>query len=142
MISRVGIGMDSIDFEETDKREIIVTNTPDAPSNAVAELTIGQMINGLRKVEIISNDLKNNGGWNRYIGGDLRNAKIGVIGCGRIGSNVVKKLVNGFGTYQIYVHDIDIHQSAKLNGVSISNKEEILRECDIITTCSLYGTNR
>src|SRR4051812_20815825 len=40
MISRVGIGLDSIDIEACLKRNILVTNTPDAPSNAVAEMTI------------------------------------------------------------------------------------------------------
>ena len=51
LIARVGVGLDSVDLEECKKRNIIVTFTPTAPSNAVAELTIAQMIIALRHVQ-------------------------------------------------------------------------------------------
>ena len=44
MISRVGIGLDSVPLNECRRRAIVVSYTPDAPSNAVAELAVGQMI--------------------------------------------------------------------------------------------------
>ena len=131
MISRVGIGMDSIDFEETSKRNIAVSNTPDAPTNAVAELTICQMINCLRRVERISQDLKKKSGWDRYIGRDIQNSNIGIIGCGRIGRSVIEKL-KGFNPKLIYIEDIDMNKTF-IDGTLVSDKEEILRDCDIIT---------
>tara|TARA_R110000772_G_scaffold20466_1_gene56647 strand:+ start:10086 stop:11012 length:927 start_codon:yes stop_codon:yes gene_type:complete len=131
MISRVGIGMDSVDLIETSKRNITVSNTPDAPTNAVAELTICQMINCLRRVEQISQDLKKKSGWNRYIGRDIQNSSIGIIGCGRIGRSVIEKL-KGFSPKLIYIHDIDINETF-IDGTLVSNKEEILIDCDIIS---------
>lgn len=131
MISRVGIGMDSVDLEETEKRGIYVTNTPDAPTNAVAELTIGQMINSLRRVEQISNDLKN-GGWDRHIGKELKNSKVGIIGCGRIGKSVIKKL-KGFDVKEILMYDIDQTTYSHIENTTISDKNNILKECDIIS---------
>ena len=46
MISRVGIGLDSVDLLEAEKRGIVVSYTPDAPAPAVAELTIGLKLMG------------------------------------------------------------------------------------------------
>ena len=52
LISRVGIGLDSVDLIATQKREIKVSYTPDAPSLAVAELTLGLMLTLLRAVHV------------------------------------------------------------------------------------------
>jgi D-3-phosphoglycerate dehydrogenase len=131
MISRVGIGMDSVDSIEASKRNVIVTNTPDAPTNAVAELTICQMINCLRRVESVSQDLKRNAGWDRHIGREIENCNIGIIGCGRIGRAVIKKL-KGFNPKNIYVHDID-YNKYPVEGAEVSDKEGILRDCDVIS---------
>ena len=70
IISRVGIGVDNLDLKECKKRKIAIANTPDEPSNGVAELTIGHMINLLIKIPDMNEDLKK-GIWNRYIGKDL-----------------------------------------------------------------------
>lgn len=133
MISRVGIGMDSIDIDECRLRNIVVTNTPDAPSNAVAELTIGQMLNGLRRLTFTNNKMKD-GQWNRFIGKDIKNCKIGVIGCGRIGSRVINKL-KSLSPEEIYVYDINNEAYNNIGDVNYkkSNKQEILKNCDIIT---------
>jgi len=50
MISRVGIGLDSVDLMEAEKQSITVSYTPDAPVPALAELTIGLMLSLLRSV--------------------------------------------------------------------------------------------
>lgn len=131
MISRVGIGMDSVDSTECEKRSIVVTNTPDAPSNAVAELTIGQIINGLRKVETVSEGLKQKGSWDRFIGREIAQLKIGVIGYGRIGKLVIEKL-KGFNPKEILVHDLIIEAGNTDFGRAVS-KSTILEECDVIT---------
>ncbi len=66
MISRVGIGLDSVDLLEAEKRGVIVSYTPDAPAPAVAELTIGLMLTLLRSVQV-SNMEMHNGKWNRFL---------------------------------------------------------------------------
>lgn len=134
MISRVGIGMDSVDLNECKNRNIIVTNTPDGPTNAVSELTIAQMINCIRRIPDINNQLKK-GSWDRFIGRDIQNSTIGIIGCGRIGNSVIKKL-NGFDT-KIKIYDINKWISAQVScdiaNCDISSKQEILETCDIIS---------
>jgi D-3-phosphoglycerate dehydrogenase len=131
MISRVGIGLDSIPIEECEKRGIKVAYTPEAPSNAVAEMTICQMLNMLREIQDSHSSMMD-GKWHRFIGREIRNCTIGVIGCGRIGSLVVEKL-EGLKPRRIYVHDIDIEKAKDLPRSEYSKKMQILSECDIIT---------
>jgi len=91
VISRAGIGMDSIDLEAAEKRNIIVTNTPDAPTIPVAELTLGMILSLLRKIHKSDASIRNNE-WLRPMGDLLYKRTIGIIGCGRIGSYLAKLL--------------------------------------------------
>ena len=113
MISRVGIGLDSVDLLAAEKRNIKVSYTPDAPAPAVAELTIGMMLTLLRSVHI-SNSQMHLGKWHRFFGRRLSEVTIGIIGVGRIGQGVLKHL-EGFGSPKILVND----ESVKSN---IDNK--------------------
>jgi len=132
MISRVGIGLDSVDLLEARKTGIKVSYTPDAPAPAVSELTIGLMLTLLRSVHV-SNFEMHNGQWNRFFGRRLSNITIGIIGMGRIGFGVLKHL-QGFGAPRVLVNDI---KSCKFDlnkyNVKIVNKEDIYSESDIIT---------
>jgi len=101
MISRVGIGLDSVDLLEAEKHSIIVSYTPDAPAPAVAELTIGLMLSLLRSVQI-SNVEMHNGKWKRFFGKRLSESTIGIIGAGRIGSGVLRHL-QGFNSPKFYL---------------------------------------
>lgn len=131
MISRVGIGLDSIPIDDCIEKNITVTYTPDAPSNSVAELTICQMINAVRNVQVTDNSLRN-GGWSRYIGKEIRDCTIGIIGCGRIGSLVVEKL-EGLKPRRIYVNDTDYSKSKNMPRSEFAKKNQILSECDIVS---------
>ena len=132
LISRVGIGLDSVDLLAAKKRGIKVSYTPDAPSPAVAELTLGLMLTLLRSVHV-SNTQMHQGKWHRYFGKRLENVTVGIIGVGRIGSGVLKRL-KGFGTTKIIVNDIEpnyeLNSEFKLEWKS---KEEIYKVADIIS---------
>ena len=104
LISRVGIGLDSVDLLAAQKSGIKVSYTPDAPAIAVAELTIGLMLSLLRSVHI-SNLQLHQGQWYRFLGRRLEEVTVGIIGVGRIGSLVLRK-IKGFGTSKILVNDI------------------------------------
>ena len=130
MISRVGIGLDSVDLKECAKRGIIVTNTPDAPSNAVAELTISQILTSLRYTNIVDQEMKDYT-WKRIIGREVKNCCVGVIGVGRIGSLVIKKL-EAFCPKRIMYADVDPLRRVFDRHVWTS-KEQIIKECDVIT---------
>lgn len=133
MISRVGIGLDSVDLKECKKRDILVTHTPDAPSNAVAELTLCQMLNMLRRVQRVSCSLKSKkADWHRFIGRDIRDCNIGIIGMGRIGSLLLQKL-QGLKPRRIFINDIDESRMHNRARTEPATKHQILRNCDIIT---------
>ena len=132
LISRVGIGLDSVDLLAAKERGIEVTYTPDAPAPAVAELTLGLMLSLLRSVHV-SNFKMHDGEWHRFFGRRLAEVTIGIIGVGRIGSRVLNR-TKGFGTPRILVNDVmpnlELDRKFKLEWVS---RERIYKEADIIS---------
>jgi D-3-phosphoglycerate dehydrogenase / 2-oxoglutarate reductase len=132
LISRVGIGLDSVDLIAAQKRNIKVSYTPDAPSQAVAELTLGMMLTLLRAVHV-SNSQMHNGKWHRFYGKRLEKVTIGIIGMGRIGNGVLKRL-KGFEPSKIIVNDLkpnpELDREFKIEW---TNKEKIYKEADIIS---------
>jgi D-3-phosphoglycerate dehydrogenase / 2-oxoglutarate reductase len=132
LISRVGIGLDNVDLLAAQKRGIKVSYTPDAPSLAVAELTLGLMLTLLRSAHV-SNSQMHKGKWNRYFGRRLEKVVIGIIGVGRIGTEVLKRL-KSFGTSNILVNDI--HTNHELDNeykLEWASKKQIFKEADIIS---------
>jgi len=131
-ISRVGIGLDSVDLLAAEKKGILVSYTPDAPAPAVSELTIGLMLSLLRNVHV-SNIKMHNGYWNRYFGNRLSESIVGIIGVGRIGKGVIKHL-SGFSCKKILINDIVENNEFKhVDNIEWVNKETIYKEADIIT---------
>ena len=133
MISRVGIGLDSVDLLEASKQGITVSYTPDAPAPAVAELTIGLMLTMLRSVQI-SNMEMHNGKWHRFFGRRLSEVTIGIVGVGRIGVGVLQHL-QGFGSPKILLNDTNQNCSLKqkYSNIEWTDKETIYQQADIIT---------
>lgn len=130
-ICRVGIGLDSVDLLAARKRNILVSYTPDGPSPAVAELTIGLMIDLLREVTKADRDIRA-GTWYRKAGRRLSECTVGVIGCGRAGGRVIKHLAGGFPGVKILANDIrDIAELDPL--VRWVDKKTIYEECDVIS---------
>ena len=132
MISRVGIGLDSVNLLAAKKRNIQVSYTPDAPAPAVAELTIGMMLMLLRSVHV-SNSQMHSGEWYRFFGRRLSEVTIGIIGVGRIGQGVLEHL-KGFGSPKILINDTSVKDdiSNRFN-VEWSTKEGIYKQSDIVS---------
>jgi D-3-phosphoglycerate dehydrogenase len=132
LISRVGVGLDSVDLMAAKQRGIRVSYTPEAPAPAVAELTLGLMLTLLRSVHV-SNGQMHQGKWQRIFGRRLAETTIGVIGVGRIGTRVLRR-TRSFGTPRILVNDLapnyELSREFKLDWVT---KEQIYGEADIIT---------
>ena len=132
LISRVGIGLDSVDLITARDRGIAVSYTPDAPAPAVAELTIGLMLSLLRSIHISNSEL-HRGEWHRHFGRRIPEITIGIIGAGRIGGRVLRRLA-AFGSPRILVNDIkpreDIAPSLKIEWV---DKETIYKQADLIS---------
>jgi D-3-phosphoglycerate dehydrogenase / 2-oxoglutarate reductase len=131
LISRVGIGLDSVDLLASEKKGILVSYTPDAPAPAVAELTMGLIFSLLRFIHVANFQL-HRGQWNRIFGKRLSEITLGVIGVGRIGSRVIRR-TKPFGSPRLLVNDINPTKQSdmdfKLEWVS---KQKIYEEADII----------
>lgn len=132
IISRVGIGLDGLDLNYARELGIKLTYTPEAPAPAVAELTIGLALNCLRFISKADSEIRN-GIWNRHFGRRIPEIKIGVIGVGRIGSRVIRRLA-AFGSPEILVNDLNMDLNpipdVKLTPAS---KSEIFKVCDLVS---------
>lgn len=132
LISRVGIGLDSVDLLAAQKRNIAVSYTPDAPAPAVADLTMGLMYTLLRKVHM-ANVQMHQGNWHRFFGRRLTECSIGIIGAGRVGAQVIRNL-QVLGCKAILYYDQNVRLDSEGDGqVVFSEKDEIYKTCDIIS---------
>ncbi len=97
IIGRAGVGLDNIDTETAQERGITVLNTPEAPAEAVAELTMGLILSLARNIPLADRTMKE-GKWikKKLMGWQLRGKTLGTIGLGNIGLKVAR-LARAFG---------------------------------------------
>jgi D-3-phosphoglycerate dehydrogenase / 2-oxoglutarate reductase len=142
---RAGNGIDNIDVEHCTKKGIIVVNTPESNTMAAAELAIGMAYAIFRNIpQANSAGKKLDFRRNKYIGQELDGKTVGIIGLGRIGSIVARKLIGAnmkAMAYDPYITD----DKFKRNGVEkCQTLDELLRQSDLITihtpkTTETYG---
>ncbi len=128
VIARVGVGLDGVDLLEARRRHIAVSYTAEAPAPAVAELTLGLMLDLMRNISLANQQMHANQ-WKRLYGGRLGESTIGLIGCGRIGSLVVQHL-QGFSPKRILVYDT---QKISKPGIEQVELEELLAHSDLVS---------
>ena len=128
VISRCGVGLDNVDLAAAQKLGIRVFNTPDGPTVAVAELTVGLILNLLRKTYRMDPLLKS-GKWDKLMGNLLYQKKVGLVGMGRIGRKVAE-LLKSFGCYLFYSDPFLKDKIAGLDNLLI---KELLNWADIIS---------
>jgi D-3-phosphoglycerate dehydrogenase / 2-oxoglutarate reductase len=130
-IFRVGIGLDSVDLHVCRELGITVTYTPDAPSAAVAELTVANILNLARHIHVSDQSVRE-GAWNRLVGRLVREMTIGVVGVGRIGKRVIE-LLQSFAP-NILACDIKPDEEfGKKYNLVWCDKEKLFRESDLVT---------
>ncbi len=105
LIARVGVGLDNVDLAAARRRGIQVAYTPDAPSPAVAEMTVGLMLALLRHIPHADRDLRR-GEWQRRMGRRLAELTVGIVGVGRIGQRVIHHLRGGFPETRLLANDL------------------------------------
>jgi len=131
LISRVGIGLDGINFNLCKKYGIRVTYTPDAPTMAVAELCVGMILDLARKITYIDKHIKS-GIWHRYMGTLLYDKTVGIFGMGRIGKSLIH-LLQPFNV-NFLVHDIEPDFAfGRLYNVKFVSKNKLLQQSDIVS---------
>lgn len=131
VISRVGIGLDNVDLKYCRNNNIKVTYTPDAPSQAVAELTVANILNLLRHIHRSDRSVRA-GAWNRLMGRLIQETTIGVIGIGRIGSRVIRLLEPFKPKILAYDKDKNVYGKPMPN-TQWCSIEEVIMMSDVVT---------
>jgi len=131
LIMKHGVGVDNIDLDAATALGIAVANAPGTNTEAVADFTIAFMLALLRHI-VPAAESTRAGGWDRYLGRELGHQTVGVVGTGRIGRAVIRRL-SGFGSP---ILAYDVYQDASLVkdfGIRYVKLEELLSQADIVT---------
>lgn len=128
VVSRCGIGLDSVDLEAARELDIEVLNTPDAPSGAVAEMTVGLTLAVLRRIAHADRQVRA-GQWRSLMGRLLSAQVAGVVGYGRIG----RKVAALFSAFGCRVLACDPAATAAAPGVTLCGLDELLAQSDVVS---------
>lgn len=128
VISRCGTGVDNVDLDAAQRRNIAVRRTPEAPAAAVAELALGLMLTSLRRIAECDKRLRI-GDWYRPPGRLLGDCVIGLVGLGAIGRRVAE-LCRAFGATVLAA---DPDPEVVPEGVELTDLDDLLGRADIIS---------
>ena len=141
-ISTYSVGFDHIDVNYAKKKKISIGYTPEVLTNATAELTIGLMIDLLRRITEGDHIIRK-GKWTEifgpfdYVGTEISGKTLGILGMGRIGKTVAKK-ASCLGMNVLYHSRETIAKSGKAKYVSLN---ELFKKSDVITVHVPYSKN-
>src|SRR5437667_325394 len=133
VIGRAGAGVDSIDVDAATKRGVIVMNTPGGNTTAVAEHTLGLLLALARRLPAADVALKA-GRWEktRLQGAELLGKVLGIVGLGRIGSEVARRAL-GFRMHVIAFDPYLTREAAERLGVESVELDDLLTRADFVT---------
>ena len=136
VIGRAGVGVDNIDVAAARSVGIVVVNTPAASTDAVAELVVGLVVAVQRGFVLLDARVRK-GEFAALCAGtpkatELQHQTLGVIGMGRIGRAVGRRLHNGMGTQVIY-YDIREIGWLPFAARSCGSAEEVYAQADVVT---------
>ncbi|RPI29120.1 MAG: phosphoglycerate dehydrogenase [Acidobacteria bacterium] len=132
-IGRAGAGVDNIDLPAATRKGIVVMNTPGGNSVSAAEHAVALLLSLARKIPFADACLRT-GKWNKnaFIGQELQGKTLGVLGLGKIGSVVAKRIM-AFDTKVLAFDPFVTEQYAHDLGVELKPLEEILQRADFLT---------
>ena len=125
VISRCGAGLSNVDLEAAEELGIQVFTTPDAPTTAVAELTLGALLSLLRSLPAMDRRVRRRE-WKKTVGCQLKGQVVAVIGYGRIGRNV-GRLLTAFGAR---VMAVDPAHVGEVDGIPMVSLNEAISSAD------------
>ncbi|WNF37986.1 phosphoglycerate dehydrogenase [Bacillaceae bacterium IKA-2] len=133
IIARAGVGVDNVDIQAATKKGVIVVNAPDGNTISTAEHSFAMMAALLRKIPQANASTKN-GEWARkkFQGTELFGKKLGIVGFGRIGSEIAKR-AKAFQMSVLVFDPFLTKERADKFGVTNSTLDEVLQQADIIT---------
>lgn len=133
LICRAGTGVDNVDIQSANKKGIVVMNVPSGNTISACEHTIGLILAMMRNIPQAHNSLKS-AKWERekFVGNELQGKILGLIGLGRIGSEVAKRMKSF--EMKIIAYDPFVSEDyASQLGVELKSLDEVVKEADIIS---------
>jgi D-3-phosphoglycerate dehydrogenase len=141
VISRTGVGYDAVDVPAATKRGVIVTTTPGVNRHAVADWALALILCCARKVPESLEEVRR-GAWTRYLGMDLAEKTLGVVGLGTIGKEVAKR-AKAFGMRLLAFDLVQDLPFAAGQGITYVPLEDLLRQSDFVSIhCFLNAATR
>lgn len=133
VIGRAGVGLDNVDLEAATQKGIIVMNTPAGNTISTAEHTMSMILALSRSIPQANTSTKK-GEWKRskFMGVELYNKSLGIIGFGRIGSEVAKRALS-FGMKILAFDPYLSREVAQGMGVEVLDLKDVLAHSDYIT---------
>src|SRR5579859_3742616 len=133
IVGRAGVGVDNIDTEAATRQGIIVVNSPTGNIIAAAEHSIAMLMALARLIPSANASMKA-GKWekSRFLGVELRNKKLGVIGLGKVGMAVARR-AQGLEMQIIAFDPFVSPEQARKNDVTMLSLEEVLQQADFVT---------
>jgi len=133
VVARAGIGVDNIDLDAATSAGVAVVNAPTGNTVAAAEHTVALMLALSRNIPSAHRSMKD-GEWKRsaFMGVEVRNKTLGVIGLGRVGSEVVRR-AQSFAMNLVAYDPFVAPDYAHRLGVELLSFEEVLAQSDFIT---------
>jgi D-3-phosphoglycerate dehydrogenase len=133
VVGRAGVGVDNVDVEAATQRGVVVMNTPGGNTLSTAELTFSMILNLARKVPQAHGSMAA-GKWDRkqFQGSELAGKTLGVLGLGRIGTEVAKR-AQAFGM-RVLAYDPFLSEArARDLGIEQQVLDGVYRDADFIT---------
>ncbi len=131
VISRIGVGFESVDIPAATKRKIAVTTTPGAGAETVSEFAFTLMAAMSRK--IFQNDrMVRSGGWTTVTGMSFYRKTLGIVGLGLIGIQLAR-WAQGFGMRVIAYDPVEDLAYAEANNITYVSLDELLKTCDYMS---------
>ncbi|VXB60606.1 Hydroxyacid dehydrogenase [Microbacterium sp. 8M] len=131
VIARYGVGTEAVDLAAARSRGIPVTNTPGANADAVADHAVGLMLAALRGIADGDRRVRA-GDWAVRRGRELGAATVGIVGFGRIGQGVAKRL-SGFGSRILASDPFLPDDAVRAAGAEPATLDALFRTADVIT---------
>lgn len=142
-VCNTAVGYNNIDVEACTQRGVMVTNTPGVLNDSVADYAVGLMIATCRRMGEGERYLRA-GQWKavwlkQTLGHDVHGAKLGIVGFGRIGQTIAKR-VHGFDMDVLYHTRNRVTQEVERDlGVRYASKQDLLKEADIVLLILPYS---
>jgi len=136
VVSNFAVGVNNIDLAEAKRRGIAVGNTPDVLTDATADIAVALLLAAARHVKPAADSVRQ-GAWKTWeptgwLGSDLIGKTLGIVGMGRIGAAVAKRMAGGWGMQVLYTSRTE-KQLDQLPSAQRVSLEKLLQKSDFVS---------